>query len=282
MKSGFAVIIGRSNVGKSTLLNALVGTKIAITTDKPHTTRDVIHGVYNDARGQIVFVDTPGIFKGGRGTDAGASLTKVREALHGINLVIYVVDPTRALGAEERHTLSLIRNLSIPKILVVNKCDLERRPYHVVYHALGEQDFSATIDVSATRGTHLRGLVNHAFEILPEGEPFYPPEQRTNLRKEEWVAEIIREKALMATHDEVPYALRIVVDDIEETTTHDATPLFTIHARILTTADRYKKMVIGTGGHRIKAIGTAARTELENILQKKVFLDLQVENDSHR
>ena len=251
MKSGFAIIIGRSNVGKSTLINALVGSKVSITTNKPQTTRHIIHGIVNDERGQIVFVDTPGILKGSHSALTGQLVDRVREALHGIDVIVYVVDPTRSIGTEERYTLSLIRAATIPKIFVINKSDLgvKERPYLEDYRALGVNEFTHTIELSATTGVHTKALINTVFESLPEGEPLYPDTQRTNMRKEQWVAEIIREKVLHETRDEVPYAVHVVVDTIEEKKgVHGKPDMFVITARIVCSADRYKKMVIGAGG----------------------------------
>lgn len=279
MKSGLVIIIGRSNVGKSTLLNALVGTKLAITTPQAQTTRDIIHGVVNDERGQIVFADTPGILKEVGGTLSGKLLQKVRAALHGIDVVLYVADPTRAPGPEERFTLSLVRDLHIPKILVINKIDAERKNYLADYRDLAE-NFTAVFEVSALQSKHLPPLVDKIFELLPAGEPLYPKNQRTNLTKEQWVAEIIREKLLHGLYAEVPYAAHVIVDSIEaKEATKKQPATFVITARVLTNQERYKKMIIGEHAHKIKAVGLAARQELESALNSKVFLDLEVKVD---
>lgn len=274
MKSGFAIIIGRSNVGKSTLLNALVGTKLSIVTNKPQTTRMNVHGIVNNEEGQIVFVDTPGVLKGKHAGLTGAMIERVKEALHGIDVIIYVVDPTKAIGAEERYTLSLIRGTSVPKILVINKSDLNKKPYLEDFIALGAEEFDNTIELSAEEGTHIKSLVNAVYEVLPEGEPMYPDTQRTNLTKEQWVAELIREKALHESRAELPYQMTVIVDSIEQKES-----MFVISARILVSADRYKKMLIGAGGRTIKEIGSVARKELEGILDGRVYLDLEVESD---
>ena len=282
MKSGFAIIIGRSNVGKSTLLNRLIGTKLSIVTNVPQTTRKNIHGILNTEEGQVVFIDTPGVLKGGHGGLSGQMIDQVKETLHGIDTIIYVVDPSRSIGSEERYTLSLIRGAEVTKILVINKIDLKNKPYIEDYRAIGAEEFTSVIELSAGEGTHIKSLVNAVMEAMPEGEPVYPMNQRTNLTKEEWVAEIIREKALNEARAEVPYAMHVVVDSIVE---KDADPskgkpsMFVISARILVSADRYKKMLIGTGGRIIKEIGSVARKELEGILDSKVFLELEVETD---
>ncbi len=282
MKSGFAIIIGRSNVGKSTLLNRLIGTKLSIVTNVPQTTRKNIHGILNTDEGQVVFIDTPGVLKGGHGGLSGQMIDQVKETLHGIDTIIYVVDPSRSIGSEERYTLSLIRGAEVTKILVINKIDLKDKPYIEDYRAIGAEEFTSVIELSAGEGTHIKSLVNAVMEAMPEGEPVYPMNQRTNLTKEEWVAEIIREKALNEARAEVPYAMHVVVDSIVE---KEADPsrgkphMFVVSARILVNADRYKKMLIGTGGRIIKEIGSVARKELEGILDSKVFLDLEVETD---
>ena len=198
-KAGMVTLIGRSNVGKSTLLNTLVGTKIAAVTDKPQTTRNIIHGVLNYPGGQAVFVDTPGIFKERRNPLAGKLSERVHEALHDIDLVIYVVDPTKSLGAEERSSLSLIRRLEIPKLLVINKSDLPEKEKEFLddYKALA-QDFSAVFELSALRNRHIQPLKAKVFELLPEGEEFYPAGQLTNVDEKFWVAELIREKIFLA------------------------------------------------------------------------------------
>lgn len=276
--------MGRSNVGKSTLLNELVGTKLAIVTNKPQTTRMNIHGIVNNEEGQIVFVDTPGVLQGTHAGLTGAMIERVKEALSGIDVIIYVVDPTKAIGSEERYTLSLIRNVDVPKILVINKCDLHKRPYLEDFLALGADEFDNTLELSAAEGTHVKSLLNAVYEVLPEGEPQYPDTQRTNLSKEQWVAELIREKALHESREEVPYEMTVVVDSIVD---KPAAPprqkeqMFVISARIIVSADRYKKMLIGSGGRTIKEIGSVARKELEGILDGRVFLELEVETNEH-
>lgn len=277
MKSGFVVLIGRSNVGKSTLLNTLVGTKISAVTHKPQTTRHAIQGVLTRPEGQIVFVDTPGVFK-----EAGGAITKaltktVEEALVGVDAILYVTDPTRAIGPEERATIAMIRHLTQPKLLVINKSDMPERekPFLEDYRALAEE-FNGVFELSALKARYIEPLIQHLYTLLPEGEPSYPEEQKTNVTEYFWVAEIIREKIFLATEQEVPYSTHVEVDNIEEKNEH-----LVITARILTTESRYKKMLIGRGGQKIKEIGTAARRELEAATNKKVYLDVQVAVDPH-
>lgn len=274
-KAGFITLVGRSNVGKSTLLNTLIGTKVAAVTHKPQTTRNIIHGVLNSAQGQAIFVDTPGILKESHNPLSGKMTERVKEAIKDIDLVIYVVDPCKAIGAEERYIMSLIRNADIPKILVINKSDLPNpeKTYLEDYKTLSPE-FTAVFELSAMFDRHVQPLRNKVFELLPEGEPMYPPEQITNIDKYMWVAEIIREKILLALREEVPYTTHVEVQDIEE---KDGVTV--IKATVFTYDSRYKKMIIGANGRAIKEIGIAARKELETALNSKVFLELEVETD---
>ncbi|MEK7131782.1 MAG: GTPase Era [Patescibacteria group bacterium] len=274
-KTGFITLVGRSNVGKSALLNTLVGTKIAAVTDKPQTTRNIIHGVLNTAQGQAVFVDTPGVFKDKGNPLSGKLIQRAREALQAVNMIIYVADPTKSLGAEERATLAMIRNLDMPKLLVINKSDLptKEKIYLDDYKALGDQ-FTTVFELSAEENRDVQPLRDKVFELLPKGEPTYPPTQLTNMDEKFWVAELIREKIFKALRQEVPYTTHVEVADIEE-----KPDVFVINATVYTYDSRYKKMIIGAGGRSIKEIGIAARKELEAALNKKVFLQLDVETD---
>lgn len=271
-KSGFAVLVGRSNVGKSTLLNALVGTKIAITSPKPQTTRQPIHGILHDPRGQIVFVDTPGIFEhvGNRLT---ASLNKAaKTSLEGIDVIIYVVDPTREIGNEEKIVQRLISGVKVPKILVLNKSDIKRARFLESYRYLSNR-YDKTIEISALHYVNLKPLVDAVIEYLPAGEPFYPEFQFSNIAHDQWLTELIREKIFIQMHSEIPFSTKVELSEHDER----KNGIIFIKARILTTAPQYKKMIIGAGGRKIKEIGSAARKELEQILDKKVYLELEVD-----
>jgi len=277
MKSGIVVLVGRSNVGKSTLMNTLVGTKIAATSFRAQMTRHVIHGAMNTPEGQAIFVDTPGVFKDRKNTLTAKLTNKVKNAIQDIDLIVYVVDPTREIGDEERATYGMIRHLDIPKILVINKSDLspDERKHQDSYMAWSE-DFDAVMSLSALRGSHVQPLREKVIELLPEGEQLYPLDQLTNVTHDFWVSEIIREKIYSVFDKEVPYSISVEVDDIEE-----KKDMFVIKARILTDQERYKKMIIGKKGTKIKEIGVMARRELEQALNKKVFLELEVEVDVH-
>lgn len=277
MKSGFVVLVGRSNVGKSTLLNTLVGTKIAATSFRPQMTRHIIHGVMNTGEGQAILVDTPGVFKDRKNPLTAKLTNKVKEALKDIDLIIYVADPTREIGDEERAAYGLIRHLDMPKILVLNKCDLptRERPYQADYEAWSK-DFDTMLSLSALRARHIQPLRDRVMALLPEGEPLYPAEQFTNVDNYFWIGEIIREKIYSVLDKEVPYAVTVEVDDVE-----DKADVLVIKARVLTNEDRHKRIIIGAGGRKIKEIGQLARRELETAINKKIFLELEVAVDQH-
>ncbi|MBI5370264.1 GTPase Era [Candidatus Uhrbacteria bacterium] len=275
-KSGFAVLIGRSNVGKSTLLNALVGSKVAITTPKPQTTRLPIQGIVTRPEGQIVFVDTPGIIK-----KKGDPLTKklresVLHALKDVDIVAYVVDPTREIGDEEREAIRMTTNAEGKRILIINKIDAPQKPFLDFYRDLSDQ-YDATVEVSALRGTHIETLIQKLFEYLPEGERYYPEHQLTNLGNRSWLAELIREKLFLRLRQEVPYSTHVEITDLQD---RDNGMKY-IAATVFTTDERYKRMIIGKNGRGIKEIGQSTRKELEGVLNQKVFLDLTVEVDPH-
>lgn len=280
MKSGFAVLVGRSNVGKSTLMNALVGTKVAIMSEKPQTTRFPIHGVVHDPRGQIVLVDTPGIFERTHNVLTQTLNERAREALRDIDLIIYVADPTRAIGNEEKIVLRMIEPIEKPKILVINKSDIRRPPYLPEYEAIGDK-FDTTILVSALKGHNLQALIDAAMERLPEGEPVYPEFQYTNMETRAWIAELIREKLFIQLGAELPYSIAVEVETMEERRGKDEKELLVIKANILTAEPRHKQIIIGKGGQKIKEVGSVARKELEAVLGRHVYLELEVAVDPH-
>ncbi len=275
-RAGFAVMIGRSNVGKSTLLNTIVGSKVAITTPKPQTTRLPIQGILTKDEGQIVFVDTPGLFKMAKDELTKKLIQSVKASLRGVDVILYVVDPTRSIGEEEKAVMQLIRDLDIPKILVINKIDVKNKPYLDFYRDLSPE-FDDTVEVSALRGTHTKDLVNRVMRLLPEGEFLYPPHQLTNLPNKQWLAELIREKLFLRLRQEVPYTVHVEVEDVEER----PNGTLYIKAVIFTTDDRYKRMIIGKGGRGIREIGQSTRNELEHVMNRKIFLDLNVQVDPH-
>ncbi|KKU34074.1 MAG: GTPase Era [Candidatus Uhrbacteria bacterium GW2011_GWE2_46_68] len=269
-------MVGRSNVGKSTLLNALVGSKIAITSPKAQTTRVPIHGIVSREEGQIVFVDTPGVF-----THMHDSLSKrlthsVSESLQDIDMVLYVVDPTREIGDEEKAVLRLLDHVTCPKILVVNKIDIYRKPFYDFFMDLKDK-FTDVIEISAKQGTHIQSLIEMIYTYLPESEElFYPEGQLTNISNERWLAELIREKLFLRLRQEVPYSVHVEVETVEE-----REKVLYIKATIYTTDDRYQGMIIGKGGRGIREIGQSTRKELEAVMDRQIYLDLNVEVNPH-
>jgi GTPase len=306
LKSGFAVLVGRTNVGKSTLLNALVGTKIAIVTPKPQTTRDTYHGIVNRPEGQIVFVDTPGIFKTQPSKLVANLHHKIRDAIEGIDVIVHVADPTRPIGAEDQRVSELVAQVQRPKaesdetprspaaILVLNKFDLPNRLFYETWleraKALSvaeasasdspdrgsHRGYSSVIEVSALTGRNVELVIQAIFRHLSVGPAQYPAGQVTNVTNEFWIAELIREKLYLKTNQEVPYTATIQVEQVEDRKDKSGKPLVYIKAVILTTDDRHQRMLIGQGARKIKDIGSFARKELEVAMNKKVFLDLDV------
>lgn len=273
-KAGFAVMLGRSNVGKSTLLNNLIGTKIAITSPKPQTTRHTIQGMVNDERGQIVFIDTPGVFEKSHDQLTAQLNARAKESLKDIDVILYIADLTRAIGNEEHIALRLLETAHVPKILVINKTDLRNPAYLASYEALKDR-FDAVLHVSGLRARGLKPLVDAVFQYLPAGEPMYPEYQFTNMDHKFWVSELIREKVFLQLHEEIPYSTTVEIREMEKR----PNGVLYINAVILTSAERYQGMIIGARGQKIKEVGWAARKELSQILQTKVYLDLTVEVD---
>jgi GTP-binding protein Era len=282
MKAGTVALIGRPNVGKSTLVNNLIGTKVAITSPKPQTTRFPIEGLYEDERGQIIFVDTPGIFKKAKDAVSKKINMKALEPFQrDVDLVLYIVDHTRTRDFEEAKVLGIVRKHNLPVILVYNKIDITEPTFRPLYTSL-EEEFDTVVEVSALEKKHLKHLLEVIFDRLPErstplvnSEEFVYP--ALNIDSRTFIAELIREKVFLRTRKEVPYTTTVVVDDIverDENTTY-------IAARILTTDDVYKKMLIGAGGRRIKEIGSMARKELELSTGRKIYLELTVVTDKH-
>ncbi|MFA5935712.1 MAG: GTPase Era [Patescibacteria group bacterium] len=275
-KSGFVMLAGRSNVGKSTLLNALIGSKVAIVTPKPQTTRHPVRGILHDERGQIVFVDTPGVFLGKKDNVSRRLNDFVKETLEGVDVIVYVMDPTRPFGAEEELIRKMLRASTIPIIAVVNKADVpiaERGARDESMHANVGQ--TATLEVSAKTHKNLNTLVDALFELIGEGEAFYPDLQISDMRHKDWIEELIREKVFLALEQELPYSTKVAVEEIEDRP--DGSKF--IKANIWTTEDRYKGMIVGAKGQKIKEIGMKARKELEDVLQTRVFLEMSVKVD---
>lgn len=275
MKSGFVAIIGRSNVGKSTLMNTMVGSKVAITTPKPQTTRRPIQGVITRPQGQIVFVDTPGIMQNAKDVLTKKLLDYAKDSLRDIDAIIYVVDPTRAMGDEEKQALKLIEHNTKPKLLVINKMDDPDRKHFIDYYRDLANQFDAYAEVSALNGKNIDVIERWLFEKMPEGEMNYPEFQLTNLSNEDWMAELIREKLFLRLREEIPYTTHVEVDEINRR--EDG--VVYVHATIYTNNDRYRPMIIGKGGRGIKEIGQSTRRELETVSGDHYYLDLEVQTD---
>jgi len=286
MKTGKILLLGRPNVGKSTFVNNLIGQKVAITSPKPQTTRFPIKALYEEDRGKIIFVDTPGIF--GRTEDYLSK--KINEqtlkTLHEeVDLLIYMIDHTRKRDFEEARVLGIVRKINKPKILVINKIDLQEKSYLPQYKFL-EEEFENVFQISALHKTHLKPLLDKIFALLPETTDSVDKETESveqlvypllNLDAKTFISELIREKIYLMMGEEIPYTTTVIVDEISERDEK----LTYIKARILTTSLRYKKMLIGEGGRKIKEIGSYARKEIALAINKKVYLDLTVEVDPH-
>lgn len=271
MRSGFVAIIGRPNVGKSTLLNALVGQKLAITTSVPQTTRHAIRGVLHRDDLQIVFVDTPGVHK--PRSLLGNRLNEVaRGTLAEVDCVLFMVDGADGVGRGDEFLAGLLGHVDTPVIAVVNKIDRlpgERQlPALARTAELGEWD--EIVPLAAATGAGLDTLVELLAERMPEGPAYYPPDQVSDQTVEQHLAEIIREKAITVMREEVPHSIAVVVDDIERG------ELTRVYAIVYVERDSQKGIVIGRGGQVLRDIGARAREELEDILDDRVYLDLRV------
>ncbi|MEO8682714.1 MAG: GTPase Era [Vicinamibacterales bacterium] len=274
MKSGFVALVGRPNAGKSTLLNRLVGQKLAIVSDKPQTTRNRIVGVRQYPGGQIVYLDTPGVHKplhrlNVRMVDAAL------DTLRDVDLVAVVVDGGEPGGGGDRFLMDVVKKANVPRVLVLNKVDvcdkLALLPRLEQYQR--EVGFEDLIPVSALTGENIDRLEEVFLKHLPEGDPIYPDDYLTDQPERFFVAELVREQVLQQTHDELPFSTAVVVDKFEEP---GDTGLMKLYCTILVDRESQKPILIGRAGARIKAIGTAARKELMAFFDTKVFLDLHV------
>jgi GTP-binding protein Era len=272
-RSGFVSILGRPNVGKSTLLNALVGQKVAITADKPQTTRTSIQGVVTREQAQIVFLDTPGIHKANSPLNR-RMMEAVSAALDQRDLLLFLADSTRRLTEEDRHAVDLVRKASTPALLVLTKIDLladkaTLLPLIESYRSMYE--FADYIPVSAVKPEGLDVLESEIVKRLPEGPRYFPEDHVTDQPERFLAAELIREKILRATHEEVPHSVMVMVDAWEET------PALTrIFATVRVERDGQKGILIGAKGAMLKRIGTAARQEMEALFDRRIYLDLHV------
>lgn len=281
IKNGKVLLVGRPNVGKSTFVNNIIGQKVAITSPKPQTTRFAIKAIYEEERGKILFVDTPGIFGKAKDSLAKKINKNTMEIIHEeVDVVIYMIDQTRKRDFEEAHVLGLVRKIDKPKILVINKIDDKGKSYLPQYKFL-EDEFPNVFEISAINKTNCKPLIDKIFELIPAGGKLNIPEGLVypiiNIDSRLFISELIREKIFLMMGEEIPYRTMVVVDQIKERDDH----LMYIKARILVTEDRYKGMLIGAGGRKIKEIGSYARKEISLAINKKVYLEVNVETDPH-
>ena len=291
MRAGFVALIGRPNAGKSTLLNRIVGQKLAIVSDKPQTTRTRVVGVKNLENGQVVFVDTPGVHKPTHRMNV-RMVDLALEAMREVDLLTLIVDvsvyttasaarrsstsegASVKLGPGDRHLLGLLKDTETPAILALNKVDLIAKPklLPIIDHYRQAHPFVEIVPISAVDGTNVDTLERLILQYLPEGEPLYPLDYLTDQTERFFVAEIVREQVLQLTHDELPFSTAVVVDTFDESDER----LLKLYCTILVERESQKPIVLGKGGAMIKAIGSAARAELEAHFERKVFLDLHV------
>ncbi|MBQ3782472.1 MAG: GTPase Era [Lachnospiraceae bacterium] len=273
-KSGFVTLIGRPNVGKSTLMNHIIGQKIAITSSKPQTTRNRIQTVFTDERGQIIFLDTPGIHKAKN--KLGEYMVNVAErTLKEVDVVLWIVEPTTFIGAGEQHIAEQLAKVNTPVILAINKLDTVKKEellavidaYRKIY------DFKEIVPVSALKGENTDHLVETLFEYLEPGPQFYDEDTITDQPERQIVAELIREKALRLLKDEIPHGIAVSIDSMKERKKGN---IMDIDATIVCERDSHKGIIIGKQGAMLKKIGSQARVEMENLLDIKVNLQIWV------
>ena len=273
-KSGFVTLIGRPNVGKSTLMNHLIGQKIAITSNKPQTTRNRIQTVYTSETGQIVFVDTPGIHKAKN--KLGEYMINVAErTLQEVDVVLWLVEPTTFIGAGERHIAEQLQKVKTPVILIINKVDTVKKEeiltaidtYRKIY------DFAEIIPVSALKGDNTQTILDMIFKYLPYGPQFYDEDTVTDQPQRQIVAELIREKALRSLDEEIPHGIAVSIEKMRE---RKGQKIIDIEATIICERDSHKGIIIGKQGAKLRKIGSAARREIENMMEEKVNLQLWV------
>ncbi len=273
-KSGFATLIGRPNVGKSTLMNHLIGQKIAITSNKPQTTRNRIQTVYTDERGQIVFLDTPGIHKAKN--KLGEYMVNVAEhTLKEVDVILWLVEPSTFIGAGERHIAEQLSKVSTPIILVINKIDTVKQQEEILTYIDAYKNvcnFAEIVPLSALKNKNTDLLLDLLFKYLPYGPQFYDEDTVTDQPMRQIAAELIREKALRLLDDEIPHGIAVTIEKMKER----PNGIIDIEASIVCERESHKGIVIGKGGSMLKRIGTDARKEIEHMMDTKVNLQLWV------
>jgi GTP-binding protein Era len=274
VKSGFVSFLGRPNAGKSTLLNRIVGHKLAIVSDKPQTTRTRIVGVKNYDAGQVVFVDTPGVHKPTHRMNR-RMVDVALDAMREVDLLALVVDVSVKPGPGDRYLLKLVQDVKTPAILALNKVDLVSKPKLLpIIETYGRaHPFVEIVPISAVDGTNVDVLETLFVRHLPDGEPLYPADYVTDQPERFFISEIIREQVLQMTHDELPFSTAVIVDRLEPA---GEDKIIKLYCTILVDRESQKPIVVGRAGAMIKAIGTAARAELQRYLDARVYLDLHV------
>ena len=273
-KSGFVTLIGRPNVGKSTLMNRLIGQKIAITSNKPQTTRNRIQTVYTCDEGQIIFLDTPGIHKAKN--KLGEYMVNVAEkTLKEVDVILWLVEPSTFIGAGEQHIAEQLKDINVPVILVINKIDTVKKEEILVFIDAYRKilDFAEIIPASALRDKNADEIVESIFKYLPQGPQYYDEDTVTDQPMRQIVAEIIREKALHALNEEIPHGIAVTIEKMKERRNGKITD---IEATIICERDSHKGIIIGKQGSMLKKIGSNARYEIEQMLEMKVNLQLWV------
>lgn len=271
-KSGFATLIGRPNVGKSTLMNALIGQKIAITSKRPQTTRNRIRTVYTSEEGQIVFLDTPGIHKAKN--KLGDYMVETAEGtLSEVDVILWLVEPSDYIGAGERHIIEVLKNIKTPVILVINKIDTVKKELLLGYIDAyrKELDFAEIVPVSALKKDGMDILLSCIMKYLPFGEPFYDEDTVTDQPMRQIAAELIREKALRCLEEEIPHGIAVTIEQMKF-----KRKIVDIEATIVCEKDSHKGIIIGKQGSMLKKIGSLARWDIENLVEQQVNLKLWV------
>lgn len=273
-KSGFVTLIGRPNVGKSTLMNHLIGQKIAITSDKPQTTRNRIQTVYTEEGGQIIFLDTPGIHKA-KNKLGEYMVSTAERTMREVDVVLWLVEPTTFIGAGERHIAEQLLKVKTPVILVINKVDTVKREEILKYIEAYKDiySFADIVPVSALKGENTKELIRTIFKYLPQGPMYYDEDTITDQPEKQITAELIREKALRLLSDEIPHGIAVAIDSMKE---RKDGSMMDIDATIVCERDSHKGIIIGKNGEKLKQIGMQARREIENLLDMKVNLKLWV------
>ena len=272
IKTGFVALVGRPNVGKSTLMNHVIGQKIAITSEKPQTTRNRIQTVYTSEEGQIVFLDTPGIHKA-KNKLGNYMVTVAEHTIRDVDVVLWIVEPTTYIGAGEQHIIEVLKKCKTPVILVINKVDTVKKEEVLLFIDAyrKEMDFEEIVPVSALKGDNVQVLLSCIMKYLPYGPAFYDEDTITDQPERQIVAELIREKALRCLEDEIPHGIAVSIEQMKERKN-----LIDIEATIICERDSHKGIIIGKSGSMLKRIGSRAREDIEGLLECKVNLQLWV------